>query len=94
MKLHQWHNSHSLTLLLPDMDDPGVEKTNPAAVALMFNAADEAVEYSLPGISNTGGWSVVFQSGPVEFLQPGKLAWILSPRSMVCALYNANADNN
>ena len=45
MKLNQWHNDRTLTLLLPGMDED-----HPAAAAILFNASDEALGFSLPAM--------------------------------------------
>jgi glycogen operon protein len=89
MKFHQWHNSHALTLLLNDMDDAGRRSNpttgHPRAVAMMFNAADEAVGFSLPRMLNEAGWKLAFSSGQIQDLHQGQ--WVLPARSVACALY-------
>ena len=94
MKLHQWHNDRALTLLLPGTDEPpaGDSPTTeeaPAAVAIMFNAADDALGFSLPGMSRKGSWNLVFCSAALQALQPEPQTWTVPPRTIACAIYNA-----
>jgi len=93
MKYHQWHNNRALSLVLPDMGDTvagGSDVINkaPAAFAIMINADDEDLEFSLPAMLKTGGWKLVFYSGQVQSLQSSEQKWTLPPRSIACALYD------
>ena len=95
MKFHQWHNSHALTLLLNEMDDPG-RGTNPVtghplASAMMFNAADEILEFSLPRLLQVGGWKLVFHSGDTQVAISNGENWTLPARSCACAVYQAKS---
>jgi glycogen operon protein len=86
LKFHQWKNGKALTLLLPEMDDAAMDR--PAAVALLFNAEDETLEFKLPRMLDKGGWTIAF--GSCETGAPGAGALTLPPRSMICATYDRN----
>jgi len=89
MKYHQWHNNRALSVVVPDMDDdPG--KDVAAAVAIMVNADDVALEFSLPPILPSGGWKLVFSSVEDQSLQSSEQKWTLPPRSIACALYDTD----
>ncbi len=96
MKLHQWHNDLALTLLLPGMDgQPGGDQdTNPdipAAVAILFNAANVSTSFSLPAMQHDCSWKLVFHStemSPTQAdLQSDGQTWRLASRSIACAIY-------
>ena len=92
MKFKQWHNDRTLTLLLPDMDDQPVGKNNSsggnsAAVAIMFNAADTPLGFSLPAMKKEGGWKLVFHSTRLLPGQSGSHTWHIAARSIACAVY-------
>jgi len=94
MKYHQWRDDRALTVVFPDMGDApagGLNTINetPAAFAIMVNADDEDLEFSLPAMLKTGGWNPVFFSGQVQSLQSSEQKWILPPRSIACVLYHA-----
>ena len=95
MKFHQWHNSHALTLLLNDMDHPasGADPAtgHPLASAMMFNAADEILEFSLPPLLEEGGWKLVFHSGDIQVASSNGENWTLPARSCACAVYHAKS---
>ena len=80
MKLNQWHNDRTLTLLLP-----GMEENQPCAVAIMFNASDEALDFSLPAMAQDGHWVLVFQTAAHPTTAPGQPPWTMQPRSIACA---------
>jgi len=85
MKFNQWHNDRTLTLLLPAMDD--VADSADTAVAIMFNASDETLEFSLPAMTQTGCWKVVFHSSGAAPEQADENSCQLESRSIACALY-------
>jgi glycogen operon protein len=85
MKYHQWHNNRALTVVLPNMDDTAASGSN--AFAVMINADDEDLEFSLPTMDESGAWELVFCSGQVESPQSGGQKWMLPLRSIACALY-------
>ena len=96
MKYHQWHNNRALTVVLPDMDDTaggGTGSINeaPAAVAIMVNADDESLDFSLPLMLKTGGWKLTFYSEQKQPPLSSEQTWTLSPRSIACALYVIDA---
>jgi len=98
MKFHQWHNEYALTLLLPDMDNSSAGQsdatdTPPTAVAIMFNAAGASREFSLPAMTQQGGWKLVFHStkSPPPYPEPTK--WNLAPQSIACAVYAEGVTN-
>jgi len=80
MKFSQWHHGRALTLLLPAMHGTSV------AVALMFNATDNSLDFNLPAMAGEACWEVVFHStdGPPSRGSP--LSWRLASRSIACAL--------
>jgi len=84
MKFHQWHNDRTLTFLHTEMNDHG---DNPVAVAIMFNATDAALSFSLPTMSPECDWKLVFHSTEAPPPQPGLQTWKLASRSIVCARY-------
>jgi glycogen operon protein len=88
MKFHQWHNDHALTLLLPSMDDPSVgeRNTSPVAVAIIFNATDAPLNFSLPTVNQEGCWKLVFHSTQTPPGQSAPQSWQLASRSMACAV--------
>jgi glycogen operon protein len=95
MKFHQWHNDRALTLLLPAMDDPTVgDKSISVNVAIMFNAADDSLRFSLPAMTQNGSWRLVYQSSGSPLLQTGKRTWNLASRSSACAIYSDSAESN
>lgn len=85
MKLNQWHNDRTLTLLLPGMDEDFQ-----AGVAIMFNAADVALDFSLPAITQEGDWKLVFHSMEKPPSQPAEKTWQLESRSIACAVYTGS----
>jgi glycogen operon protein len=92
MKFNQWHNDRVLTLMCPDMNDQtaGEGKTAedyPVAVAIMFNADDQPLSFSLPTITPEVNWKLVFHSSSVPPLHPGPQTWSISPRSIACAIH-------
>ena len=92
MKFHQWHNDRALTLVRPDMDDQPAGNGNtaediPAAVAIMFNATDTPIGFSLPTMTPEGGWKLVFYSSTKPPTQTEPQTWNLPSRSMACAVY-------
>jgi len=91
MKFHQWHNNCALTLLLSETGNESGSGISSAAdtVAVMFNATDKALEFSLPGMLKEGSWNLVFSSG--RMLGPGEEKWRLKARSVACALYKAGS---
>jgi glycogen operon protein len=91
MKFHQWHNDRALTLLRPDMGD---HEGNPVAVAIMFNAADIPVSFSLPAMAPEGGWKLVFHSTEAPTSHLDSVKWNLESRSIACAIYNCIPGNH
>lgn len=92
MKFHQWHNDRALTLLRPDMDDQPAGNGNTgedihAAAAIMFNATDAPMSFSLPTMMPEGGWKLVFYSTTKPPAQIEPQTWNLASRSMACAIY-------
>jgi len=92
MKLHQWHNDRTLTLLLPAIDGSAVDnggatQATPIAVAIMFNASNENIRFSLPGMSSAGSWNPVFCSAQFPSVQAEGQSWELPARSIACTLY-------
>jgi pullulanase/glycogen debranching enzyme len=85
MNVNQWHHDRTLTLLLPAMDD--APDTTDTAVAIMFNASDESLEFSLPAMTKAGCWKVVFNSSVAAFEQANENSFQLESRSIACALY-------
>ena len=90
MKLNQWHKNRTLTLLCPDMNDKPVGDSNitEGAVAVMFNAADETLDFNLPVMTQKGSWSLVFHSTRTLPSQTGPVSWRLSSRSITCATWS------
>jgi len=91
MKFHQWHNDRALTLMRPDMNDQAAGdrdsgEDNPVAVAIMFNASDEPVNFNLPEMTPEAGWELVFHSTAMPPSQSGPQAWKLASRSIACAV--------
>jgi len=86
MKLNQWHNDRTLTLLLP-----GMEEDHPGAVAILFNASDEALDFSLPAMAQEGRWELVFQSAAHPTATPGQPSWTMQSRSISCAKFSEPA---
>jgi isoamylase len=91
MKFHHWHEDQALTLLLPSMETPPVVDCNASnknsfAVALIFNAADEPLDFKLPVMTGKGGWELIFHSAqtPPSQVNPG--SWTLLSRSFACVL--------
>lgn len=84
MNFNQWHNDRTLTLLLPKMESASED---PPAVAIMFNASDQTVDFSLPAMGDHGGWKLVFYSAGAPNSQSGDRSWNLEKRSMACAVY-------
>lgn len=92
IKSHQWHNDRTLTLLLPDIDDQSVGKNdtsggNSAAVAIIFNAGDTPLGFSLPAMKKEGDWKLVFHSTRLLPVQSGSRTWHIASRSVACAVY-------
>jgi hypothetical protein len=85
MKYHQWHNNRALTVVLPVMD--GTAASGSEAFAIMINADDEDLEFSLPAMQRTGAWKLVFHSGQLKSPQLNEQQWVLPLRSIACALY-------
>ncbi len=97
MKFHQWHNDRALTLLLPNMNVPSFADGNAtnniqAAVAVMFNATDVSLSFSLPTMTEGGCWNLVFYSTQIPPSQADLALWNLSSRSIACALYTVDAN--
>lgn len=91
MKFKQWHNDRALTLMCPGMDDQpagvrSANEDNQVAVAILFNAADQAVNFSLPEIMPGAEWHVVFYSAATAPPQAAPRAWHLASRSIACAI--------
>jgi pullulanase/glycogen debranching enzyme len=82
MRLNQWHNDRTLTLLLP-----GVGEEQAAGVAIMFSAADESLDFHLPNLTGEGSWKLVFHSMEAPPFEPGESIWRLESRSIACAVY-------
>jgi isoamylase len=80
----QWHNDRTMMLLLPGME--ALPDTQGTAVVLMFNSADDAQYFTLPGFGS-GTWELVFHSMGSATLQTGSLALQLDSRSIACAVY-------
>ncbi|NOR20210.1 MAG: hypothetical protein GQ538_09010 [Xanthomonadales bacterium] len=92
MKFHQWHHDCALTLLLPAMDD-SIAGELLKGVAMMFNATDSVLNFSLPSISKTGKWKLEFCSAvPGENL-PGTDGWNIGSRAIACAIYSNDVTN-
>jgi len=94
MQAEQWHGEHALTLFFPEMQDSRPDgqvrsEDGLVAVAIMLNAAAESRDFSLPDISRTGAWKLVFHSAESTPPQSGTAVWNLPSRSMACALYIA-----
>ena len=85
MNFNQWHNDHTLSLLLPKMD--GAAPEDPPAFAIMFNASDETVEFNLPALAEPGGWKLVFNSMGIPDQRSVAQSWNLEQRSIACAVY-------
>lgn len=83
---NQWHNDRTLTLLLPAMDD--VPDSVETTVAIMFNTSDEALEFSLPAMTKTGCWKLVFHSAGMVSEQANENSFQLESRSIACTLYS------
>jgi isoamylase len=91
MKFHQWHNDRALTLLHTDMNDqPGGDSNStehsPVAVAIMFNATEAALSFSLPTMTPECDWKLVFHSTEVPPSKSGPQTWTLASRSIACAV--------
>ena len=82
MRLNQWHNDRTLTLLLP-----GVGEEQVAGVAIMFSAADESLDFHLPNLTGEGNWKLVFHCMEAPPFEPGDNMWRLESRSIACAVY-------
>ena len=54
------------------------------AVSLLFNAADEPVEFRLPESMFPGGWSVEFSSNPTDVVAAPAEGYWLAERSIAC----------
>jgi len=82
MKFNQWHNDRTLTLLLPGMDED-----HPGGVAILFNASDETLDFSLPAMAQEGRWELVFQSAVLPAVTADLPSWTMQPRSIACAVF-------
>ena len=96
MQVEQWRSDHAMTLLFPDTDDsgPGEGKSSRnglLAVAIMLNATCERQDFTLPEISQTGSWSLVFHSAELAPSCAISPTWSLASRSVACALYKVGA---
>ena len=87
MKFHQWHNDRVLSLLLPDMNNFSGGEGAPVAVAIMFNASDVALNFSLPVMGQKGCWNMIFHSAEMTNESPGSNTWDLASRSIACVVY-------
>ena len=92
MNRNQWHNDRALTLLLPVMDD--VPDSTDATVAIMFNASGETLNFSLPAMTQTGCWRIVFHSAGKTSAKNSDNPCRLEPRSIACAVYSDGVTNN
>jgi isoamylase len=87
MNHDQWHSDRTMMLLLPDMET--LPDTQGTAVVLMFNSADDAQDFTLPGFGS-GYWELVFHSMESATLQIDSLSLQLDSRSIACAVYTGN----
>ena len=87
MKLQQWHNDRAMTLFMPGMAHESGAAGITDAVALMFNAADSRVEFSLPQVKPGGTWKLAFSSAGQDTGQAAERTWSLPSRSMICAVF-------
>jgi glycogen operon protein len=86
MKLQQWHNDRAMTLFMPGMALDGDDAGSTDAVALMFNAADTLVDFSLPLVQPGGTWKLVFSSAGQDVCLAADQTCSLPSRSMACAI--------
>ena len=88
---HLWHNDRALTLVRPNMDiqpagDGNTVEDIPTAVAIMFNATDTPLSFSLPAMIPEGDWKLVFHSTKTAPSHSGPTGWNLESRSIACAV--------
>jgi glycogen operon protein len=76
----QWPDGQVLMMLLNDEQ----------AAAVMFNAGEQDKTFSLPQADKEGGWRAVFCSGELQTNPVDGQRWTLSPRSLVCAVYDVS----
>jgi isoamylase len=77
-----WLEKLAMTWLFPEFEN------QQPAVAIMLNAAAKEQDFTLPQISSTGSWDVVFSSAADGSVQIAPLSWRLPAHSIVCALYH------
>lgn len=97
MQVDHWHGDSALTLFFPEMggsrpDVSRFSRDGLVAVAIMLNAAPVARKFTLPGMPQTGAWSLAFHSAESMPHKSGPASWRLSSRSMACALYTRTID--
>lgn len=81
----QWLHDRALMLVLTETDAAIETHAQPAAVAILINAAQQGVDFSLPPIAASGEWVREFASTDIETTSPG--IWQLPDRSCACFAY-------
>lgn len=80
----EWHHLRSFAVVLKD---PGATKSEiHRAVAILINATDEDMQFTLPEHLSLPGWQVVFASGAMPDPASGDCVWQLQSHSIACVV--------
>ncbi len=77
-----WHRLSSMTLLLTHTDEVPSDDSNTLAVALLLNASEQALEFTLPLPEHEASWQVAFLNSDRPLDQTTDRSWLLMGRSM------------
>jgi len=81
---HHWPDGQALMMVLNDEQ----------ITAVMFNASEQDMTFSLPQLAREGSWKQAFGSEHPGTVSPVGQRWTLAPRSLACAVYDVSAPSN
>ncbi len=76
-----WHALSAMSLLLTHTDEVNSTDTKTLAVAILLNASEQAVEFTLRLPTNEASWQVAFSSSDEPPTQTTGCSWLLMDRS-------------
>jgi glycogen operon protein len=74
-----WHHTHAMAMVLANTGDG---EADTGAVAILLNAAEGPVHFTLPAWSENGTWKLLFTSADSNLPQPAAQSLQLQDRSM------------
>jgi len=80
MQATDWQSAAAFSLLLANTDP--LMSSDESAIAILFNASKELVNFCLPASAASAKWHEAFATGAVEALQAGNQVWSLPPHSL------------